>query len=424
MKRLAFGVLLLGLMLIGCQTTVDPPAVQEPIQIVEATAAPTATAVLEPTESPTPVPTEVPTPEPTPSPTPEPSQEELLRAYIAEMSVEDRIGQLCMFGFSGTSNISSEFAELMDTYHIGNVILYGQNIERDDKDGGFARCLRLTDSVRAASPIDIPLLISIDVEGGAVIRFHWSKTLNSAQTLGKKYDTERARSQFEYIGEGLITAGINVDLAPVLDVTKDPSDHFLGKRIISSDAQTVADIGVACIEGLHDAGVLSVVKHYPGHGAANTDSHDTTPVVEKSIDSLRGYDLVPFRAAIQGGADGIMVAHILYTAIDESNIATLSDILIEKLLREEYGYEGIVMCDDFRMAGLRKQTSLDKAAVQFLLAGGDLILCGANHTYQKTILKGLYDAYENGILTDERINESVYRILSAKLCVTDWTIPY
>lgn len=423
MKRLAFGMLLFGFMLIGCQINTAPP-VQKPNVIVEATAVPVVSSTPDPTEVPSPVPTETPTAEPTASPTPEPSEEERLHAYIAGMSLEDRIGQLCMFGFSGTSKVSSEFAELMNTYHIGNVILYGQNIERGDKDGGFARCLRLTDSIRAASPIDIPLLISTDVEGGNVTRFHWGKSLSSARTLGSKYDTELAKEQFAYIGEGLLSAGINVDLAPVLDVTKEPGEHFLGKRIISSDAQAVADIGIACIEGLHEAGVLSVVKHYPGHGAANTDSHDKTPVVEKSIDSLRGYDFVPFRAAIQNGADGVMVAHILYTAIDDSNIATLSEILIQKQLREEYAYDGIVMCDDFRMAGLRKQASLDKAAVQFLLAGGDMILCGANHNYQKTILAGLYSAYENGILTDERINESVFRILTAKMRVTDWTVPY
>ena len=185
MKRLAFGILLFGFMLIGCQINTAPP-VQKPNVIVEATAVPVVSSTPDPTEVPSPVPTETPTAEPTASPTPEPSEEDRLHAYIAGMSLEDRIGQLCMFGFSGTSKVSSEFAELMNTYHIGNVILYGQNIERGDKDGGFARCLRLTDSIRAASPIDIPLLISTDVEGGNVTRFHWGKSLSSSLHISVK----------------------------------------------------------------------------------------------------------------------------------------------------------------------------------------------------------------------------------------------
>ena len=325
-----------------------------------------------------------------------------------------------MFGFSGTDSVSDEFAAIMDAYHIGSVILYGQNIKRTDKDGGFSRCKKLTDSVSAANRTGIPLLISTDVEGGTVTRFHWKTTLDSARTLGKKDNMDKARSEFAYIGEGLLSAGINVDLAPALDVCKNPDEHFMGKRIISSNADIVSDIGVACIQGLHESGVLSIIKHFPGHGATNTDSHDTIPKVEKSLDSLRMYELVPFKDALLNGADGVMVAHILYTSIDSDNVASQSDSFIWGLLRDEYGFRGIVMSDDFRMAGIRKQRSLDKAAVRFIEAGGDLILCGANHTYQQKILDGLYAAVQDGTISVDRLNESVYRILSAKERVTDW----
>lgn len=412
--------LALLLLPLGCERKEPAPSVtvpvQEPILVVrtaEAVSVPTAI----PTAQPTPEPTATPTQEPTP--TPAPTEEELLWRYIDGMTWEEKLGQLCMFGFSGTSRISEEFAEMMRAYHIGCVILYGQNIKRDNSDGGFSQCRKLTDSIRGASDSEIPLLISTDVEGGSVTRFHWSKTLDSARTLGTKNDPDRARREFAYIGEGLQSAGINVDLAPVLDVAKKPDSHFMGKRIVSSRADVACDIGLACIEGLHEGGVLSIVKHFPGHGATNTDSHESTPEVDKSIDALRGYELIPFEAALTGGADGVMVAHILYTAIDD-RVASQSEVFITDLIRGEYGFDGIVMSDDFRMAGLRKQTSLDKAAVRFLLAGGDLILCGANHSYQKKILEGLYGAYRDGRLSEERINESVYRILSAKLRVTDW----
>ena len=144
-----------------------------------------------------------------------------------------------------------------------------------------------------------------------------------------------------------------------------------------------------------------------------------TPVVDKSLDALEDYELVPFAAAAST-ADGVMVGHIRYPQIDEKHIASQSELFITELLRGELGFSGFIMSDDFRMAGIRNQSALDKAAVQFILAGGDLILCGANHSYQKQILKGLTEAVKDGTISQERLNESVIRILSAKMQVTDW----
>ncbi len=408
---------LITVFLLGCAPEPDAPVVV--VDPVQTPAAPEPTAIV---KTPDPTPTPSPTPTPTPTPTPEPtlSPEERLYAYIGNMRTEEKIGQLCMFGFSGTTEISAEFREIMNDYHIGNVILYGEkNTTRSGGDGGFRKCKRLTDSIREASGSEIPLLISTDVEGGNVTRFHWSKTLLSAQSLGKSRSTEKARAQFERIAEGLKSAGINVDLAPCLDIAKDPSSTFLKTRIISSDDAVASAIGAACIEGLHDGGCLSVVKHFPGHGATSADSHASTPVVQKSLDALNSYELLPFAEGLKT-ADGVMVAHILYPRIDDEHIASQSEIFITEILRGELGFTGFVMSDDFRMAGLRKQTSVKEGAVQFILAGGDLILCGANHAYQRQILEGLYEAVENGTIGEQRLNESVYRILTAKMRVTGW----
>lgn len=407
---------LIAILITGCARMPDAPigvltpAPQEPTPVaVEATAVPETPAA-------TPAPTA--SPEPTPEPTLSP--EERLFACIDGMTVEEKIGQLCMFGFSGTSAISTEFRKILREYHIGGVMLYGQtNTVRSNSDGGFSQCRALTESIRNANKSEIPLLIGIDVEGGRVTRFRWKKTLLSAQSLGKKDDADRARDQFRYIAEGLTDVGINMDLAPCLDIARDPAETFLGSRIISSDETIASRIGRACIEGLHDGGCLSVVKHFPGHGATTADSHAYTPVVKKSLDALETYELVPFQAALSL-ADGVMVAHISYPKIDDAHIASQSEIFITDLLREEFGFEGIVMSDDFRMAGLRTQTSPADGAVQFILAGGDLILCGANHTYQRQILKGLYAAVEDGTIDEQRLNESVYRILTAKMRVTGW----
>ena len=384
----------------------------------QATAAPLFTP--EPTEAPTPVPTPPPTPTPTPEPTPVPVEVKL-RQYVATMTDREKIGQLVMFGFSGTNAVSDEFARIMADYAIGNVILYGPNISRYDKDGGFDRCAKLTEDIRAHNATDIPLLISTDVEGGSVTRFRWRTKIQSANILGINDDPETAQLQFERIATAMADVGINTDLAPVLDVAKSPSRTFLGDRILSSDEEVAARIGCACIEGLQAGGCLSIAKHFPGHGATNADSHNTTPVVKNTQEELAAYELVPFERAVAAGVDGVMVAHILYPEIDPDFIASQSGIIIDGILREEMGFTGLVMADDFRMNGLRSRSSLEEAAVRFILAGGDMILCGANHSYQRSILKGLTAAVADGTIPQERLDESVVRVLRAKMEVTDWT---
>lgn len=302
----------------------------------------------------------------------------------------------------------------MRTYNVGNVILYGPNIDKSRSDGGFSRCRRLTDSIRSICTVEIPLLVAIDVEGGDVIRFHWPEKLLSASELGTRNNTTVAESQFERIGKGLLSAGINLNLAPVMDIAANPSSTFLKSRIISSSPFVTSDIGVACIHGLHNSGCFSLVKHFPGHGATKSDSHKTTPVIRKTLGEIEEYELIPFSAAIEAGVDGIMVGHLSYPNIDPEHIASQSYFFITVLLREQMGFQGIIMSDDFRMDGLRAQCPLKEAAVNFILAGGDIILCGPNHEYQRLIMEGLYEAYEAGILTEERIDESLARIFTVK----------
>lgn len=389
---------------------------EEPIRLVSPTASATATPTTEPTAAPTPTPT------PTPSPTPIPDEVRLMQ-YVESLTTEQKIGQVCMFGFNGTNTVSDTFADMMDTYSIGNAILYGHNVSRGDSDGGFARCAALTESVQEAHSGFFPLLISIDVEGGSVTRFSWGSTLSSARTLGNKNDWDKAFSQFSYVGSSLSEIGISIDLAPVLDISHDPESSFLGKRILSSDPEIVTNMGIASIEGLRDGNCLAFCKHYPGHGAASTDSHDAVPYSTVSETEFYEYHLAPFRAAVEHGVDGILVNHVCYENIDPNHIASQSHILIHDLLREELGYDGVVMSDDFRMAALRKSATLGEAAVTFLRAGGDLILCGANHSYQTEILEGLREAVSDGTLPMERLNESVYRILKLKCDYFDLPIP-
>lgn len=375
---------------------------------------PVSTPTPRPTATPTPVVTVAPTPEPTPT------LESMIWDYIDGMTVEEKIGQLAMFGFRGMDAPPQEFSDIVERYHVGNMILYGFNIDRNAPDGGFEGAKTLIQKLNGLNPSYIPRFYSIDVEGGSVCRFTWERELESAYSLGFS-DAESAYDQFSYVGRELASIGINLDLAPVLDVSESPLMTFLEDRIISSDADTVSEIGCAMISGLHDGGCLAAAKHFPGHGGTNGDSHEVTPVVDKSTSELYAYDLVPFRSAVEAGVDFVLVAHISYPALDSNNIASMSNPIISGILRGEMGFDGVVISDDFRMRGLTARYSVGEAAVKFILAGGDMILCGPHYELQESIMQALYEAVGNGTISEDRLNASIYRILMAKYNAGIWS---
>lgn len=382
-----------------------------------ATPAPTLTPA--PEETPAPVPTE----EPSPTPEVEPATaEEWAVKYLSYMSTEEKLGQMVIFGFSGTSDMEAAYREIAENYRVGNFMLYGANIESSYSDGGFYQCKKLTAKLNGYLNTDIPPLIGIDVEGGSVVRFRWNPQPVSARSLGRRRDADYAAEQFETIAAKLRSVGINFDMAPVLDVSEDPMDTFLETRIISEDATITAAIGGAIIDGLHSGGCLSCAKHFPGHGGTTEDSHATTPIIDKTLEELENYDLLPYTTAIESGVDAVMVAHILYPELDETDIASMSRTIITGLLREQMGFGGIVVSDDFRMNGLTNRYDVADAAVRFVLAGGDMILCGINSDEQAAIMDALTAAAADGRLTQERIDESVKRILTAKISLGEWDV--
>jgi len=348
--------------------------------------------------------------------------EEWVERYMASMSAREKLGQLVMFGFTGTSDVQDPFRSIWGGYSVGNAILYGPNIKSSNSDGGFGLAKTLTAQISKRVNADIPPLVGIDVEGGSVVRFRWSPQPVSARSLGRRRDADYAMEQLQTIGKKLVSVGINLDLAPVLDVAENPMDTFLETRIISEDATIAAAIGSAVIDGLRAGGCLSCAKHFPGHGGTAEDSHAVTPTVAKTLEALQNYDLIPFESAVASGVDAVMIAHVLYPALDGTDIASMSRPVITDLLRGEMGFGGLILSDDFRMEGLTSRYEVGDAAVRFLLAGGDIIVCGAQSDKQQAIVEALDAAAADGRLTQARIDESVKRVLLKKLSLGNWDI--
>lgn len=422
LKWMAVTLFVVSLILFGISRMIAPKTLPAAMDAFPAESAPHDAAnpvpdAADPLASPTPLPTPVPTETPEPD-----ALKAKINGILSGMTTQEKLGQLVMFGFTGSNNPGSAYAQLFADGNVGNICLYGANIASADSDGGFRRAEKLIDAVESNHDTGVPLLVAIDVEGGSVVRFRWSPWPSSARTLGRKNDPEAARQQFIRIGGGLKRIGINMDLAPVLDIAEDPSGTFLKTRIISASADVAASIGSAAVTGLKEANCLSAIKHFPGHGGTSYDSHNTTPVIKKTLDELLAYDLAPFAEAIAAGADVTLVAHISYPELDAEHIASQSPFIITELLRNRLRFSGVVMSDDFRMRGLIGKRDASEAAVQFILAGGDLILCGPDADIQKQILSGLNEAAASGTLSMERIDESVARILQKKLAVCDWGI--
>lgn len=372
-----------------------------------------------PASSPSPSPAESPSPSPTEELSPSPIVTlDPLDAYISQMSDKELIGQMVMIGFDGTRTMASGSVNLMQEYSIGNVMLYGWNTDT------FSQTKALIDNINSHNPSKIPLLIGIDLEGGSVTRFpqQWHPSLNSAQTLGKANDPQRVYNQYKRIGDQLRDIGININFAPVLDIARNPSSTFLGKRMFGSDPEKVSKLIPEAIRGLHDAGIASLGKHFPGHGETATDSHDKLPVLKATLEEMENYSLIPFKAAVDAGVDAMLVAHLSYPNVDSEYITSVSPTVITGILRDELGFNGVVFSDDLRMGGFTSKYSVGKGAVLHILAGGDVLLIGRYTDKQRTALDSLYAALQDGTLTRERLEQSVRRVLEIKIRYAGFTI--
>ena len=254
------------------------------------------------------------------------------------MTSRQKIGQLFMVGFLGTS-VTPDLASFIKEYKPGGVILFSRNLE------SVEQMVELTNDLQACSPHS-PLLISIDQEGGRVSRLPKGFTIfPPCDLLGRCNSTELAYAAAATIAKELRAVGVNMNMAPVLDVNSNPDNPVIGDRAFGTTPDVVCELGLATAAGLQDNKVVACGKHFPGHGDTNADSHKELPVVEASRERLEAVELLPFRRLVEKGIASMMTAHVLYRALDHELPATLSPTIINDFLRRKLRYDGVVLTE-------------------------------------------------------------------------------
>ena len=328
---------------------------------------------------------------------------------LDELSTEEKLGQMMMVGFNG-NKINSRIKDLVLKYKVGGFILYKKNFDTYEQMIQIIRELKELNSQNK-----IPLFIAIDQEGGRVNRMPSEiKNLPSAYKIAQTGDPEIAKEAAQIIGEMLYNSGINMDFAPVLDIKRFKSKHAIGDRCYSENEEDVEKYGLETMKQITANHVISVIKHFPGHGLTDKDTHLFLPVVKKSMKEIEKEDIVPFKKAIEQGTDAIMVGHLIIRAMSKTLPASLSRIFIGKYIRKKLRFNGLVITDDLKMKAIRFVYGYRLAVRQAFTSGSDIVMFRFDYKDEKNAIKQAYNMAKNGQIKISRLNRSVKRILKVK----------
>ncbi|NGP77292.1 glycoside hydrolase family 3 protein [Balneolaceae bacterium YR4-1] len=339
------------------------------------------------------------------------------------ITLDEKIGQMIKVGFRGlTVAEDNPIVQDIRKYHIGGVVLFDYDVPRDTAVRNISSADQVQELVQdLQSYADIPLIVAIDQEGGRVARlkpkYGFEKSV-SAQYLGGLQNPDSTRKYARQTGETLSELGINTNLAPVVDVNINAENPVIGgiERSFSEDPEVVSRQARIYIETLHDYGIITTLKHFPGHGSSKEDSHlgvvDVTEYWQEE-------ELIPYRNLIESEtADIIMTAHIFNARLDSVYPATLSKPIITGILRDSLGFEGVVMSDDLQMKAIRTQYGLKETIKMSIQAGVDMLSFANNSIFDAEIVAKAHgiikELVDEGEISEERIEESYERIISLK----------
>jgi beta-N-acetylhexosaminidase len=347
---------------------------------------------------------------------------DLIGKAIEQMTMEEKVGQMLMPDFrtwkgQNVTVMNDDIAKLVKDYHLGGVILFRENTVTADQ------TTKLVSAYQDAAE-KYGLLISIDQEGGIVTRLQTGTDMPGNMALGAARSEETAQKVGKAIGEELNALGINMNFGPVLDVNNNPDNPVIGVRSFGENPELVGKLGNAYIKGLHETGTAATAKHFPGHGDTAVDSHIGLSEVPHDIDRLKKVELYPFQQAMDAGIDAIMTAHVTFPKIDNTKAiskkdgteiavpATLSHKVLTGLMREDMDFKGVIVTDAMNMGAISEHFGPVDAAIRAVKAGADILLMPVGI---EAVANGIYDAVNSGDISEDRLEQSVERVLTLKL---------
>ncbi len=321
--------------------------------------------------------------------------------------ISGKIGQLLMVGLPGPQ-VDDSTLDLIKRYRINNFIIFKRNVlgpgQLCNLNTGLAACCREQGLG--------PPLIAIDQEGGTVARLCPPQFTGygDAREYAESSDAEKRLTDYAATcGRELRELGINLNFAPVLDVCPSRQGFFMERRSLGHDPQRVAELGALIINVMQQQGVAACAKHFPGLGGAKLDPHLLLPVVERSRAELEA-DLFPFQRGVAAGVATVMSSHTVYPHLDPDIPATLSSVILTEILRRQMGFKGVVVTDDLEMGAIENEMPIEDAALAAFQAGADLLLICHEHEKVRRVWEKLATAREQGLITGERITESLARL--------------
>lgn len=350
-------------------------------------------------------------------------QIKLIAFDLTEMSLEEKVGQLFMVYFEG-ERVNENSTRLLKEAKVGGIILYNWANRLDSPQQVQNLCFGLQQD--AFHYVGIPLLIAADQEGGLKARLEEGFTeFPGNAALGRSKNPNLAFKVAYAIGKEMRSVGVNFNFAPVVDINKNPKNPIIGIRSFGGDPEIVTEFGRKSVEGYQSAGVISCLKHFPGHGDVTVDSHKELPVVSKSLSQLLAMELYPFVHLAQE-VPAIMTSHILFSQIDPNHCATLSTSILNGILRDKFKFQGILVTDSLAMQGaLKGYKNLEQVVFKAIEAGNDILLIGGRDLQNKMdgetnvdeiirIFHNVVHAVRTGVISEDRINQSVRRIINLK----------
>lgn len=345
--------------------------------------------------------------------------EKTAEEILAEMTLEEKVYQMfivtpeALTGYD-VVNASTQITKgWLEKYPVGGLIYFADNIMTPDQTKDM-----LKNTMKSAVELqEMPIFLCVDEEGGRVVRVAGNSKMGVTNVgpMGEVKDEAGAKAAGATIGAYLKDLGFTVDMAPVADVITNDKNTVIGDRSFGSDASIVDQYADAYSDGLHSKGVLSTYKHFPGHGATEGDTHEGYAYTNKTYEELKEAELVPFASAKRNKIDMVMVAHIAVPNITGDNTpCTLSYKMVTEILRNDLNYNGLIITDAMNMGAITENYTSKEATVKAIQAGVDIVLMPEDF---KEAVKAVMDAVEKGDITEERINESVLRIIEKKLTI-------